>query len=52
MLASKLGWGRQNEEGAWSFGVRGISDGLGAFGVGGISKKLGAWAPSRNIVSP
>ena len=44
--------GRRNEEGAWGFGLRGISEGLRAFGARGISKGLGAWAPSRNAIFP
>ena len=38
MIVGKPGRGRQNEEGAWGFGV------------GGIRKGLRAWAPSRNAV--
>ena len=51
MLADRPGWRRRNEEGAWSFEVGGISEGLRAFGARRISKGLGAWALSRNAVS-
>ena len=44
MPVDRPGRGRQNEEGAWGFGVGGISKGLGAFEAGGIRKGLGAWA--------
>ena len=33
---------RRNEEGAWGFGIGGISEGLAAFGAWGISKGLRA----------
>ena len=52
MPASRPGRGRQNEEEAWGFEARRISEGLGAFGALGSSKGLGVWALSRNTISP